>query len=96
MPDQNLCDGASESATKGFFDVDNIPPWDFWVGYFVEAIELDRPSYRGVREYLASWIPPSLVPLAQAGIDVNPEACILWLDDWDCPLRDEALRRRLL
>ena len=30
-PDENLCDGAAQSSSKGFFDVDNIPPWDTWI-----------------------------------------------------------------
>jgi hypothetical protein len=27
-PDENLCDGAAKYSSKGFFDGDNIPPWD--------------------------------------------------------------------
>ncbi len=50
--------------TKGFFDVNNVPPWDTWVCY------LDR--------YLVSWVPPVLEELASAGIRVNPEECIQW------------------
>lgn len=31
LQDTNLCDGAAEAASEGFFDVDNVPPWDTWV-----------------------------------------------------------------
>jgi hypothetical protein len=63
-PDENLFDGAAKYSSKGFFDVNNVPPWDTWVCY------LDN--------YLASWVPPVLEELASAGIEVNPEQCIQW------------------
>jgi hypothetical protein len=31
FPDDNLFDGAAEAESQGFFDVDNIPPYDTWV-----------------------------------------------------------------
>jgi hypothetical protein len=70
-PDENLCDGAAQSSSKGFFDVDNLPPWDTWVCF------VDR--------YLVSWVPPQLLDLANQGVDVNPEQCILWTSDTDLP-----------
>jgi hypothetical protein len=63
-PDENLFDGAAQYASKGFFNVDNVPPWDTWVCFF--------------EEYLVSWVPPQLLELANAGIEANPERCILW------------------
>jgi hypothetical protein len=63
-PDENCSDGASQYASKGFFDVENIPPWDTWVCFF--------------GQYLVSWVPSPLVELANQGIDANPEQCILW------------------
>jgi len=63
-PDENLCDGAAQYTSKGFFDVDNTPPWDTWICFF--------------EQYLVSWVPPQLLELASQGIDVNPEQCILW------------------
>lgn len=62
-PDENLFDGAAEYSSKGLFDVDNIPPWDTWVCFF--------------GEYIVSWVPPQLLDLANAGINVNPEQCVL-------------------
>ena len=64
FPSESLADGAAEVQSKGFFDYDNVPPWDTWVAYS------DRT--------LLSWIPAQLVPLVQRGIDVNPEECIRW------------------
>lgn len=63
-PDENLFDGAAKYSSKGFFDVNNVPPWDTWVCY--------------VDGYLVSWVPPVLEGLASAGIEVNPEECIQW------------------
>lgn len=66
VPSENLADGAAEYSSNGFFDVNNVPPWDIWV------------HFSGIT--LVSWVPPELVEPAQKGIDVNPEACIRWAD----------------
>jgi hypothetical protein len=63
-PDDNLSDGAAVYPSKGFFDVNNVSPWDTWVCF------ADR--------YLVSWVPPVLEGLAEVGIKVNPEECIKW------------------
>lgn len=66
-PEDNLSDGAAEYASMGFFDVENVPPWDTWIVMF--------------GKYLVSWVPPQLIRLVQEGLDVNPEQCILWAND---------------
>lgn len=66
-PDENVCDGASEYQSKGFFDVDDVPPWDTWL-----TIEGNN---------LIAWVPPSFCSLAQAGVDVNAVECIWWADE---------------
>jgi hypothetical protein len=66
-PEDNLSDGAAEYFSLGFFDVDNVPPWDTWIAMF--------------GKYLVSWVPVQLVRLVQEGLDVNPEQCILWADN---------------
>ena len=73
-PDGTVFDGASQSVTSGFFNVYDEQPWDFWLGYLVDT------SHRGL-EYLVCWIPPTFVQTAQDGIDVNPVACVDWLDE---------------
>ena len=84
FPDAELADGAAEEETKGFFDVNNAPPWDTWVGFFRDDVASDS-SYA---HYLVAWVPKDLVPLVQEGIDVNPERCIEWLDESEVSLRD--------
>ena len=63
-PSENLACGAADVRSNGFFDVNNVPPWDIWVD-FSEGT-------------LVSWVPPALLDVAQMGIDVNPEGCIRW------------------
>ncbi len=66
VPDENVSDGASRYAPNGFFDPNDCPPWNLWLQYS------DRT--------LISWVSEVLLPLAQAGIDANPVACIEWAD----------------
>lgn len=66
VPGETLMDGGAKYSSNGFFDVNNVPPWDTWVSFS------DRT--------LVSWVPSVLVETAQRGIDVNPEACISWID----------------
>jgi hypothetical protein len=82
FPDADLCDGAAEVASAGFFDGHNAPPWGCWVGYFA-----DRGQDPGYSSYLLAWVPAPLESVASAGIAVNPEARIAWLDDVDVALR---------
>jgi hypothetical protein len=66
-PDDNVADGASQYQTKGYFDLDDAPPWDTWVCFF------DR--------HLVSWAPPQLLNLVNEGIAVNCVDCIRWVDE---------------
>jgi hypothetical protein len=96
FPDDNLFDGAAEAESQGFFDVNNIPPYDTWV-WMVRNVRSSAYADGACGEmdanYLVAWVPPDLIQLANAGVAVNPEACILWLDTLD----DEFVRslRRL-
>jgi hypothetical protein len=86
-PDDNLADGAAESATAGFFDGENVPPWDTWVGYVYESERCN---------YLVAWVPPGLRAAASLGIEVNPEECIWWLDERNTELVELLRGRGLL
>lgn len=80
-PDDNLFDGAAQMASDGFFDVDNVPPWDTWLGYIYEE--------QFKRVCLLSWVPPVFLALADDGIEANPELCIRWAVD----VKHEFLRQ---
>lgn len=83
FPDGDLCDGAAEQETEGFFDVFNVPPWETWVGYFEES-----PGHRSsYGSYLLAYVPSALVSLADAGMLMNPEECILWLSQTSVKVR---------
>lgn len=83
FPDGDLCDGAAEQETEGFFDVYNTPPWDTWVSYFDD----NRPELHGYDRYLLAYVPRQFVLRVDNGILVNPEQCIRWLNDADVKLR---------
>ena len=91
FPNDNLSDGFAETKSQGFFDANNIPPYDTWVWMVrnVQGFTYDDGA-RGEIEanYLVAWIPPDFIELASAGIAVNPEECIQWLETRD----DEFVR----
>jgi len=92
FPDENLTDGAAGDASDGFFDAFNLPPFDTWISFFIEQ---SRP--RSSQRYLLCYVPPSAIAAADAGIEVNPEECIVWLDKSDVSIRqrvDRSLRRK--
>ena len=72
LPDWNLCDGAAPNSSEAFFDVNNVPPWDTWID-LVRTQHDNRDAM-----VLVTWAPPAYVELARAGIEVNPEVCILF------------------
>jgi len=83
FPDADLCDGAAEVESRGYFDVHNCPPWGTWVGFFSEG----PSTHECYANYLVSWVPPEFLELVSGAIHVNPEECIVWLDDSDVALR---------
>jgi hypothetical protein len=86
FPSYNLADGVAEIESKGFFDVDNIPPYDTWV-WWVRNVTLveysDHTTHQMDGDYLVAWVPPDFIELADAGIRANPESCIRWIDEVD-------------
>lgn len=76
FPDAELRDGAAEAESQGFFDGHNAPPWGTWVAYFE-----DHSQDVSFASFLLAWVPQRLISLADAGIEANPEQCILWVGD---------------
>ena len=87
FPDANLTDGAAEPETDGFFDIYNNPPWDTWVGYFIDND--DRQTYD--RCYVLCYVPSQLISIVERGIIVNPEECIRWLGDTNVTMKQRLL-----
>jgi hypothetical protein len=92
FPDANLFDGSAELESRGFFDGDNMPPWDTWVAYVDDGADQTR-SYDS---YLVSWVPPTLLDLADGAVAVNPEQCIVWAEDLGAPFRRQLEAAGLL
>jgi hypothetical protein len=65
-PSENLACGAAAESSNGFFDMNNVPPWDLWLGFSDGT--------------LVSWVPPALIDVASMGIFVNPEECVRWAE----------------
>ena len=65
-PLENVEDGAASAGSRGFFDIEDAPPWDTWFLYSESSI--------------FCWVSESLVQNAQNGIDANPVDCIHWCD----------------
>jgi hypothetical protein len=86
FPDENVCDGASEVASFGFLDVRDAPAWDTWIGLF------KNPS----SDFILSYIPKSFIKFVQAGIDVNPVECILWLENTGTNLAEDLLNKGII
>jgi len=83
FPENDLADGCAERVSDGFFDVDNIPPYDTWVWMVRNTRTRKYADHEQPEEeanYLVAWVPPDFIPLASCGVDANPEGCILWLD----------------
>jgi hypothetical protein len=87
FPDATLRDGAARVATGGLFDDDNRPVRDTWVCYIFEGSGLG---------YLVCWMPPTMLEDAASAIDVNPEECIFFLDDFTNPLVERLVQEGML
>ena len=89
-PDLNRFDSTSLVESYGYFNWDNLPPWDTWVAY-VRDEEREREARRagdeeaGFDSYLAAWAPPRYLELAAAGVRANAEGCLLWASDLGTP-----------
>lgn len=75
FPRHNLSCGGAEVESEGFLDDDNAPPWDTWVACF------DDHARDASDPYVVAWVPEPFIAAADAGIAVNPEACVIWLDE---------------
>jgi hypothetical protein len=91
FPDDELSDGAAEAETRGFFDVNNAPPWDTWVALF-----RDEGGDVSTSDCLVSWVPGTLVKSVDRGIFVNPEGCIRWLAPPELPILAQIRAGRAL
>jgi hypothetical protein len=70
---ESVVDGAAQAESDGWFDENDLPPWDTWVCY---ARLGTRPFTS--HETLVAVVPPAWQDAAGRGIRVNPLDCIQW------------------
>ena len=63
-PSATMYDGLAEEVSSGFFDSDDVPPPEFWVGV------------KG--NLLISFIPSDFITSADEGIESSMSGCIEW------------------
>ncbi len=68
--------GAARTASNGYFDQRDTPPWDTWAAYMEET----------GRSYLVAWVPPQALTPATAGVTAAPNS-LAWLDHADVGFR---------
>ena len=61
--------GAARTASGGYFDERDAPPWDSWVAY------LEEPG----RSYVVAWVPPEALAQATAGVQAA-SGSLSWLE----------------
>jgi hypothetical protein len=70
---ESVVDGASCDASAGWFDGNDLPPWDTWIAYRILNNKAPASEYA-----LVSLVPEAWESRVQAGIVVNPVDCIAW------------------
>ena len=75
---ESLVDGAARDASSGWFDSNDLPPWDTWFAYG----RLNTRQFTA-REVLLAFVPQAWQAAAEQGMRVNPVNCIEWATDDD-------------
>ncbi len=96
-PDRNTFDNGALVESYGYFDWDNLPPWDTWLSYVRDQTR-EKQAQRGNQEddgfqsYLVSWVPSSLLERVDAGVRGNGDGCLRWANQLDSPLARRITR----
>ena len=77
FPDAEIADGAAEAETNGFFDSNDAPPWDTWVGLFADP---DPEHQDAFAVYLVAWVAAPFIDAVQRGIETSVLDNIAWLE----------------
>lgn len=86
FPNSSTSDGAAPLNSDELFDLDDIPPWDTWVGFLLA----DKPEpFCSIQACLVSWIPDQYIKLVASAINHISDGCLVWADDpYDFVRRD--------
>ncbi|WP_145999080.1 hypothetical protein [Oceanicoccus sp. KOV_DT_Chl] len=66
-PSATMYDGLSEELTSGFFDSDDVPPPEFWVGV--------------VGNKLVAFIPKKFLPVTEGAVENCMSGCLEWMGE---------------
>jgi hypothetical protein len=81
---ESIPDGYVSTASEGFYDEDDLPPWDTWLYYIVPDMEIVGGAY--APECLVSWVPAAWIDLAMIGVKEHFLDCMQWAEQIDIPL----------
>jgi hypothetical protein len=88
LPGWSLAEGACRMESQCFFDDEDTPPWDLWVGHERAGGVGRKPA----TDCLLSWVPPHRFEVVERGIHVSSTEAVLWASDVGGPV-GRRLRR---
>ena len=68
-------DEVAKSASDGFFDESDIPPWDTWVDYVLID---SKENYKNPTGILIAWIPETSLEPAEKGLELCIGESLMW------------------
>jgi hypothetical protein len=80
---ENLAEGVEEQETKGYFDVQAVPPWDTWLLFTTQQTRLKNHFGQEFwhESYLISWVPPELIRVVDEGaVQTSTTHALEWAD----------------
>ncbi len=86
--EESVVDGAASASSSGWFDSNDLPPWDTWFAY----ARLNTRRFTE-RETLFAFVPRFWEAAAEQGMSVNPVDCIEWATEEDLRALEVTLRR---
>lgn len=84
---ESVVDGAASAASSGWFDSNDLPPWDTWFAY----ARLNTRRFTE-REALFAFVPHAWEARVEQGMKVNPIDCIEWATEDDLRALESNLR----
>lgn len=84
---ESVVDEASKAVSSGWFDSNDLPPWDTWFAY----ARLNTRRFTE-REALFAFVPHAWEARAEKGMKANPVDCIEWAAGEDLRVLDVMLR----
>ena len=89
-------DGATEYETSGYLDINDVPPWDTWVGD-VPCTRTAPPRMKSIHtvlggenvdRILVAWVPSQFAEIVTAAMKTEAMGMLAWSDE--LPTREHA------